>query len=380
MKKCVNCGASGIFLKLSDYNLCKECDNEIVPEIKKYGTHFMDYYASLDDTYYKYEKRLKIEYCIEQLNALLQFDKKGIPTIDPSPKELLIDLVAELENLQPPNIEVIKSLSNKLEHDDKIDFNNDLRINDIHLFGIFKFHKEKEQFIQIIGEDLDGYENSQLCAYRALQFISDDRMKYFEYYHDNKLRKETDFLLKDQDQIVIDGSDKQYYYGRNDNEEIYYCLQSVNHYKRGNFDGKQQIFATNGKLRTESWYEDNVRILEKDFDIDNGNLIEELHPEFGKKYYPDGKLKAEWKSIEFQIIGQYTEYHPNGNIKMVVNYNDAGNRDGEMKKYFLNNSIKEKWVYSDGTRRYIEKYNQDGSIKSKWYYDENGKEANKVKL
>ena len=94
---------------------------------------------------------------------------------------------------------------------------------------------------------------------------------------------------------------------------------------------------------------------------------------WGKEYYEDGSLKAEWCNKDYMKCGDYIKYYRNGNIEMKCKYLDEVNRDGLMYKYFDDGKPKELWSYNKGLRIFIKKYYSNGKIKKEWIY-ENGKE------
>lgn len=109
----------------------------------------------------------------------------------------------------------------------------------------------------------------------------------------------------------------------------------------------------------------------------NGKTWIENNKDWGKEYFEDASIKAEWTNIDFVKCGKYTSYFRNGIIDMTVNYNDNFNRDGLMHKYYENGNIKELWNYNNGLRIFVKKYFQSGNIKSELLYDSKGKEVSK---
>jgi antitoxin component YwqK of YwqJK toxin-antitoxin module len=103
----------------------------------------------------------------------------------------------------------------------------------------------------------------------------------------------------------------------------------------------------------------------------------ENHKDWGKEYYLNGNIKAEWENQNYLKVGKYISYYRSGKIDTTSTYFDGVNRDGFVNKYFESGGLKELWSYEKGKRIFVKKYFESGELKTEWLYDKDGNEISK---
>jgi antitoxin component YwqK of YwqJK toxin-antitoxin module len=145
-------------------------------------------------------------------------------------------------------------------------------------------------------------------------------------------------------------------------EKLNEALKIFNKYKKYFGEGNQNLGMELKELMAE-W--------------EKGKSWIENTKDWGKEYYEDGSLKAEWVNKDYLKCGDYIEYHRNGKIELKCKYLDGVNRDGLMHKYFEDGTLKELWSYDKGKRIFVKKYFNSGQLKTEWLYDKKGNEISK---
>lgn len=89
MGQCKNCGHSGWFLSISELGLCNDCHGFISSDISN-RSRIISESAKIIAKSKKLDVQLsRYDLMIEQLEALKQYEEKGIPTVDEPPSKWL---------------------------------------------------------------------------------------------------------------------------------------------------------------------------------------------------------------------------------------------------------------------------------------------------
>lgn len=112
MAQCKYCGRSGWFLSVSKSSLCKECDSIVVMDVGQRARIINDSMKIVEEAKKIDTQISRCELIIEHAEAMIKYETKGVPTIQPSPTiltstyqskidEVILDgLRSELENAQ----------------------------------------------------------------------------------------------------------------------------------------------------------------------------------------------------------------------------------------------------------------------------------------
>lgn len=197
---------------------------------------------------------------------------------------------------------------------------------------------------------------------------------YAEFYKSGMLRRRLEFSELDCGDYVFHGEEVIFYEDEDSEGEDTYTILEENKYLKGERVGIWKTYSIDVGLMTETNYDKSITtgngfygVEYKNYYPDSGQIALFQERNSGHSFYPDGKLKAEWESLDFVHHGKFIEYHPNGQIKLTVNYKNMS-REGIMLKYYESGSIKEEWEYEDGQRLSIFKYYESGVVKSEWIY------------
>ena len=116
---------------------------------------------------------------------------------------------------------------------------------------------------------------------------------YQEYYPDGSLLRSANYSNG-----VLNGMEEKYF----NNGQL---QESIN-YIQGNFNGKRMVYWTNGILKEQNSFKNGV--------LGGDNFY----------YFSDGKLR---KSLKFDSNGKrnglWEDFHPNGQLKLRVNYKNG---------------------------------------------------------
>ncbi len=120
--------------------------------------------------------------------------------------------------------------------------------------------------------------------------------------------------------------------------DSYNNLSGEDNYLNGKKFGTSKMFYADGVLKTETKYEADNIIWQKDF-YHNGTLRFEadytdaprdyqIDPEVGvaKLYYPDGKLKYEWNITRTTNPGYKKSYNTDGSLRAVTYFDGEGHQ------------------------------------------------------
>jgi len=388
MAQCKWCGKKEFFLKLSVNGLCERCNPMIVDSINENAKKYKKSIIKLMYFISPKEGLELIRTLKSSLNLLKEYEEKEIPTTKPLPSELLKQKIygSHDESLE---------LAERRMVDENNYFNIGVLNLDCNLYGLgvvelkgnFTYDERMDGFVQINSEEPNP-NMAKWCHYekQVISFSQDfDSGYYREYYASGKLRREVPFIKEPNSRnLWIHGTEKIFYEDLDSQGQETYTILEENLFENGERCGVWKKYSIDGGLMEEENYNtktDTHRgtygLESREFYPASGKLKLEEHKDWGKEYYENGDLKAEWSNDNFLKKGRYTSYYENGQIEMTVNYNDEANRDGMMQKYFCNGEVKELWSYKNGKRQYVKKFYESGGIKTEWLYDENGNEISK---
>ena len=270
----------------------------------------------------------------------------------------------------------------------KVQLNKTLYCNDvIELQGEFIFDNERDIYIQKVKQNYDGPAWMKFDKIEIKFPNNDNDGVYKEYYKSGKLRRQIPFICGDNDDdFYAHGIETLYYEDKDSEGNDTYTILEENEFRNMEKVGISKKYSIDGGLLSEQFNDEIIDLEDgfygmkyKEYHNSNGALALIEEKDWGKAYYENGELKAEWTNINYRKDGQYREYHENGELKMEVNYKN-GIRYGIMNKYLPDGKQKEKWSYTnDGKRIFVNKYFNNGRIKSEWNY-ENGELIQKIEF
>jgi len=89
MSKCKNCGKTGLFVKVSNNGLCDNCETFVTANIQNHARIYNDSIRIIETSENPDAVYSRIKLVIETLYALLEYENKGITTINPAPSQLI---------------------------------------------------------------------------------------------------------------------------------------------------------------------------------------------------------------------------------------------------------------------------------------------------
>ncbi len=391
MSQCKWCNKKGFFLQLTANGVCEECNPTVVKNILNNGKKFEKSTKKLNN-YISPQDGLKLISAIKNsLSLLKQYEVKGIPTIEPFPSDLLNKKIYGKKDESLYDLEK-RLLQENIELDggvlilDEIEFLGGY-YNIGTLNGKFVYDETLDEYVQKI-EKMDNAGSAwNQFAKISLKFSDNHKsVIYKEYYESGKLRRETPFIIDNENgNYLADGNERLYYEDKDSEGNDTYTILEEAKYKNGEEIGLKKTYSIDGGLMVE---EDMDTISEtgnslfyglerKEYYPETGKLRLEDHKDWGKLYYENGKILAEWGCKDYMKYGDYIEYHPNGKVKMKCTYINGVDRDGLMHKYFEDGNLNELWSYDKGKREFVKKYFENGELKTEWLYDKNGNETSK---
>jgi antitoxin component YwqK of YwqJK toxin-antitoxin module len=343
--ECKACNQKGFFLSVSQDGLCEKCNSIFWQNLKV-----------LQKSVSIINKSRKFSILLEQINISCQKLKilsrfSHLNLIDPSPEKL------------------IDQLKYKVTHNDKLEldcyiFGSDLC--DEHK-GNYKYNSETGIYSRNVkgkSHQFPGFSKSEI------QF-SDEFGKgiYREFYKSQRLKRELPFSFFDSD-LNAHGTEIGYYEGDDSEGNPTYTILYEREFSEGMLIEREYDYSIDGGvLRVTDHSKHNLGGEHILYFPESGNIKLENRENYGKEYYENGKIKAEWTNENFSKKGVYTEYYEDGKLKMQVNYINEILRDGLMHKYYETGNIKELWSYEMGNRKFIKKYQNDGKLISEWLYE-----------
>lgn len=248
------------------------------------------------------------------------------------------------------------------------------------LNGKFVYDPIKKVFFQLNRKKFPFQAEWTNFARIEIEFIKNfTEGIYREFYKSKRLRREVPFIISDSGRsYTANGVEKIFYEDLDSYGKKTYTILHENEYKNGIRVGIWKTYSIDGGLLKEDFYDEEIITVNgflghkyKEYHNIIGTLALIEEKSFGKAYYKNGNIKAEWENKNFEKNGQYREFHENGELKMEVKYNN-GTRYGIMNKYYPDKKLKEIWNYNEkGERIFVKKYYNDGQLKTEWIY-ENG--------
>jgi len=105
MAQCKRCGKKGLFLALSEWGLCKECHVVVALDVQE-RVRIIKSSAKVAEGSKKLETKLsRMDLMKEHLEALLEYERMEISTINPSPSSLLAELRRDRHNIVVQGVE-----------------------------------------------------------------------------------------------------------------------------------------------------------------------------------------------------------------------------------------------------------------------------------
>ena len=184
----------------------------------------------------------------------------------------------------------------------------------------------------------------------------------------NNLKKET----VSEDPTIVTFKKGEYLYVYSKNLKDLQGIYKVN--SKGEPDGAYKEFLSKNKFTVgyhgKNGFEGYLRQYE------DGKLIGICSAYAGKLegirkiYYPNGKLREEFRYFDGLENGKGTLYHKNGKIGAIQNFKD-GVLHGELIEYYENGNIKIKGFFKDGKENGVcEEYDINGKLTRKVTYKE----------
>lgn len=89
MGQCKMCGRKGLFLSITANGLCKYCDTVVTMDVMNRGRVINDCMSLVAESKNMKTRLSRCDILLEHAQALQKYEHKGIPTISPSPSQLL---------------------------------------------------------------------------------------------------------------------------------------------------------------------------------------------------------------------------------------------------------------------------------------------------
>lgn len=113
MAQCKMCGRKGFFLSVSANGLCNSCEPIVVMDVQQRGRVINDCMKLVAESKNMKTRLSRCDLLVEHAQALLEYEHKGIPTVSPSPSQLLTEYTAMRDQivLEGVTAEVEKALA-----------------------------------------------------------------------------------------------------------------------------------------------------------------------------------------------------------------------------------------------------------------------------
>jgi len=99
MPQCRWCGKRGFFLRVHENGLCCECNTIIVLDVRERTRCIEESMKHIERSKNMATRLSRCDVALTHLEALLQYEEKEIPTIDPVPSSLISELEKEREDI-----------------------------------------------------------------------------------------------------------------------------------------------------------------------------------------------------------------------------------------------------------------------------------------
>lgn len=161
------------------------------------------------------------------------------------------------------------------------------------------------------------------------------------------------------------------YYGKDG------VLTTVMDFKPGGTNASSKHFHPNGEIMAKGNYIDQLKDSIWHYFDEQGGIrkvecfdMGRMHGEF-ITYYKDGNISDKRSFNNSLPVGEWTEFHPNGEKRAQGTYNTEGNADGPVFYWFDNGRPEIKGKFEDGKRQGGWKYyNKDGTLHMQVLYDQ----------
>ncbi len=101
MARCLLCDKKGVFLKVTQNGLCKPCDRQVVSKTEDMRDTINSCRRIVESSKKQLSVRLSCyDKLLDAVNHLLEFEKRGIPTIKPLPSEFLSHFAGKRDQLE----------------------------------------------------------------------------------------------------------------------------------------------------------------------------------------------------------------------------------------------------------------------------------------
>jgi len=113
MPQCKWCGKKGFFLSVHENGLCNECNTIIALDVHERARCIEDSMKYIERSKNMATRLSRCDVVLTHLEALLQYEGKGIPTIDPVPSALISEFTQQRQDIVVEGVEgkVKKSLA-----------------------------------------------------------------------------------------------------------------------------------------------------------------------------------------------------------------------------------------------------------------------------
>lgn len=113
MAQCKMCGRKGFFLSVSANGLCNSCESIVVMDVQQRGRIVNDCMKLVAESKNMRTRLSRCDLLMDHAQALLEYEHKGIPTLTPSPSQLLSEYTAMRDQivLEGVTAEVEKALA-----------------------------------------------------------------------------------------------------------------------------------------------------------------------------------------------------------------------------------------------------------------------------
>lgn len=113
MGVCKMCGRKGFFLSVSANGLCKSCDPVVTMDVQQRWRIINDCMKLVGESKNMKTRLSRCDFLLEHAQALLAYEHKQIPTISPSPSQLLSEYAAMRDQIvvEGVTVEVEKALA-----------------------------------------------------------------------------------------------------------------------------------------------------------------------------------------------------------------------------------------------------------------------------
>ncbi len=99
MAQCKNCGRKALFLSVTKNGLCKTCDAVVVMDVQQRVRIIQDSINLIEKSKITKTKVSRCDTLLEHAGALAEYERKGIPTLQPLPSQFITEYTAQRDNI-----------------------------------------------------------------------------------------------------------------------------------------------------------------------------------------------------------------------------------------------------------------------------------------